>query len=132
MSIFDEDLPQKQNTTHIIGADLTLLSVDELTARINILTAEIARLEDEREKKSVGRRQRKICFAQDEQGNAQQTLPPQDSFSFTINQILSFLRDYYTCSVLLNLRQFLLSADWSDFSPCFTLRAAFAALFLSC
>jgi len=62
MSIFDEDLPQKQNTTHIIGADLTLISVDELTARINILTAEIERLEAEREKKSAGRKAAENLF----------------------------------------------------------------------
>ena len=52
------------------------------------------------------------------------------SLSFTINQKLSFLRDYYTCPVLLDFRHLLHSANWSDFSPCFTLRAAFAALFL--
>ncbi len=62
MSIFEEDLPQKQNTTHIIGADLTLLSVDELTARINILSAEIERLEGEKEKKSAGRKAAENLF----------------------------------------------------------------------
>ncbi|WP_312808675.1 DUF1192 domain-containing protein [Agrobacterium cavarae] len=62
MSIFDEDLPQKQNSTHIIGADLTLLSVDELTARINILSAEIERLEGEKEKKSAGRKAAENLF----------------------------------------------------------------------
>ncbi len=62
MSIFDEDLPQKQNTTHIIGADLTLLSVDELTARINILSAEIERLEGEKDKKSAGRKAAENLF----------------------------------------------------------------------
>ncbi len=62
MSIFDEDLPQKQNTTHIIGADLTLLSVDELTARINILAAEIERLEGEKDKKSAGRKAAENLF----------------------------------------------------------------------
>ena len=62
MSIFDEDLPQKQSATHIIGADLTLLSVDELTARINILSAEIERLEGEKEKKSAGRKAAENLF----------------------------------------------------------------------
>ncbi|MGP4804497.1 DUF1192 domain-containing protein [Agrobacterium cavarae] len=62
MSIFDDDLPQKQSTTHIIGADLTLLSVDELTARINILSAEIERLEGEKEKKSAGRKAAENLF----------------------------------------------------------------------
>lgn len=62
MSIFDDDLPQKQNTTHIIGGDLALLSVDELTARINILSAEIERLEGEKEKKSAGRKAAENLF----------------------------------------------------------------------
>lgn len=62
MSIFDGDLPQKPSATHIIGSDLALLSVDELTARINILTAEIERLEQEREKKSAGRKAAESLF----------------------------------------------------------------------
>jgi len=40
------------------------------------------------------------------------------------------LRDNYTYPELLDFRQLLQLANWSDFSPCFTLRAAFAALFL--
>lgn len=63
MSVFDEDLPQKQGATHIVGSDLTLLSVDELTARINILTGEIERLEREREKKSAGRKAAESLFS---------------------------------------------------------------------
>ncbi|MBB4185996.1 DUF1192 domain-containing protein [Sinorhizobium terangae] len=54
MSLFDDDLPKKK-TAHEIGSDLSLLSVDELTARIALLTEEIARLEAERERKSASR-----------------------------------------------------------------------------
>jgi uncharacterized small protein (DUF1192 family) len=44
MSLYDEDQPKKK-TEHEIGSDLSLLSVDELNARIALLTEEIARLE---------------------------------------------------------------------------------------
>ncbi|MCA1406064.1 DUF1192 domain-containing protein [Ensifer sp. IC3342] len=54
MSLFDDDLPKKK-TVHEIGSDLSLLSVDELTARIALLTEEIARLEAERDRKSASR-----------------------------------------------------------------------------
>ena len=54
MSLFDDDRPQKK-TAHEIGSDLSLLSVDELTARIDLLRAEIARLESEKTKKGASR-----------------------------------------------------------------------------
>lgn len=54
MSLFDDDQPKKK-TTHEIGSDLSQLSVDELTARIALLTDEIARLEAERARKSASR-----------------------------------------------------------------------------
>ena len=54
MSLLDDDRPQKP-VAHEIGSDLSLLSVDELSNRIEILQAEIARLEDEKKKKSAGR-----------------------------------------------------------------------------
>ncbi|ACP26561.1 hypothetical protein NGR_c28150 [Sinorhizobium fredii NGR234] len=54
MSLFDDDQPKKK-TAHEIGSDLSLLSVDELTARIALLTEEIARLEAERARKSASR-----------------------------------------------------------------------------
>jgi uncharacterized small protein (DUF1192 family) len=44
----DEDRPRKATSTavsHQIGQDLSLLSVEELAARIALLTGEIARLE---------------------------------------------------------------------------------------
>jgi uncharacterized small protein (DUF1192 family) len=40
----DDDRPRKK-ITHEIGQDLSLLSVEELTERIALLTPEIARLE---------------------------------------------------------------------------------------
>ena len=54
MSLFDDDRPQKK-TAHEIGSDLSLLSVDELTARIDLLRAEIDRLESEKTKKGASR-----------------------------------------------------------------------------
>jgi uncharacterized small protein (DUF1192 family) len=54
MSLFDDERPQKK-TAHEIGSDLSLLSVDELTARIELLRAEIERLESERTKKGASR-----------------------------------------------------------------------------
>lgn len=54
MSLYDEDQPKKK-TEHEIGSDLSLLSVDELNARIALLTEEIARLEAERNRKSASR-----------------------------------------------------------------------------
>lgn len=54
MSLFDDDRPQKK-VAHEIGSDLSLLSVDELTQRIALLTEEIARLEAERTRKSASR-----------------------------------------------------------------------------
>ncbi|MGX5719653.1 DUF1192 domain-containing protein [Shinella zoogloeoides] len=54
MSLFDDDRPPRK-TTHEIGSDLSLLSVDELSARINLLRAEIERLESEKAKKGASR-----------------------------------------------------------------------------
>ena len=54
MSLFDDDRPQKK-VVHEIGSDLSLLSVDELTQHITLLTEEIARLEAERTRKSASR-----------------------------------------------------------------------------
>lgn len=50
----DDDRPKKQ-PVHEIGSDLSSLSADELSARIALLQAEIARLEEERTRKSAGR-----------------------------------------------------------------------------
>jgi len=44
MAIEDDDKPRKK-VTHEIGQDLSLLSVEELTERIALMTSEIERLE---------------------------------------------------------------------------------------
>lgn len=54
MSLFDDERPAKK-TAHEIGSDLSLLSVDELSARIALLKEEIARLEAEQVKKGTSR-----------------------------------------------------------------------------
>ncbi|MEJ2624484.1 MAG: DUF1192 domain-containing protein [Pseudolabrys sp.] len=45
MGIFDDDDQPTRKVTHEIGQDLTLLSVEELSARIRLLQDEITRLE---------------------------------------------------------------------------------------
>jgi uncharacterized small protein (DUF1192 family) len=54
MSLFEDDKPKKK-TGHEIGSDLSMLSVDELKARIGLLKAEIERLEVEITAKSSSR-----------------------------------------------------------------------------
>ncbi len=54
MSFIDDDRPQKK-VTHEIGADLSTLSVDELRARVELLKAEIVRLEAEAASKTSTR-----------------------------------------------------------------------------
>lgn len=54
MSFFEDDRPVKK-IAHEIGSDLSLLSVDELAARIDLLRAEIERLEAEKRKKGASR-----------------------------------------------------------------------------
>jgi uncharacterized small protein (DUF1192 family) len=54
MSLFDEDSP-KRKLAHEIGCDISLLSADELTARIALLESEIERLAAERQSKQKGR-----------------------------------------------------------------------------
>ncbi|MBD8662224.1 MULTISPECIES: DUF1192 domain-containing protein [Rhizobium/Agrobacterium group] len=55
MSFLDDDRPKKP-AAHEIGADLSLLSADELQMRITILQEEIARLEAEKARKAEGRK----------------------------------------------------------------------------
>jgi uncharacterized small protein (DUF1192 family) len=50
MAADDDDKPRKK-ITHEIGQDLYLLSVEELTERIALLTAEIERLKEAMSKK---------------------------------------------------------------------------------
>jgi uncharacterized small protein (DUF1192 family) len=45
MGIFDDDDQPKRKVTHDIGQDLTLLSVEELRARVQLMHDEIERLE---------------------------------------------------------------------------------------
>ncbi len=45
MGVFDDDDQPKRKVTHEIGQDLTLLSVEELSARVQLLHDEINRLE---------------------------------------------------------------------------------------
>jgi len=46
MGLFDDE-PQKVSRKHEIGQDLSMLSVDELRNRIEMLREEIARIETE-------------------------------------------------------------------------------------
>jgi uncharacterized small protein (DUF1192 family) len=55
MSFLDEERPKKP-VAHEIGSDLSMLSVDELAARVSLLRSEIARLEAEMLTKAAGRR----------------------------------------------------------------------------
>ena len=54
MATEDDDRP-KRKVTHDIGQDLSLLSVAELDERINLLKAEIERLQDASGKKRSSR-----------------------------------------------------------------------------
>ncbi|MBB3964826.1 DUF1192 domain-containing protein [Rhizobium metallidurans] len=54
MSLMDDDRPQKK-ANHEIGMDLSMMSVDELNARIDMLKAEISRIEQEAARKASGR-----------------------------------------------------------------------------
>ncbi len=54
MSLFEDDRPKKQ-PAHEIGCDLSLLSADELSARIILLKEEIERLDAERTRKNASR-----------------------------------------------------------------------------
>ena len=54
MSLFEDDRPKKK-VSHEIGADLSMLDVDELQLRVGILKSEIERLEVEITSKSSSR-----------------------------------------------------------------------------
>lgn len=45
MAIFDEEPAKKKKVAHEIGEDLSKLSLDELAARVELLKAEIERIE---------------------------------------------------------------------------------------
>ena len=54
MASEDDERPRKK-ISHEIGQDLSLLSVEELTERITLLTSEIERLKDAASKKRASR-----------------------------------------------------------------------------
>jgi uncharacterized small protein (DUF1192 family) len=55
MPAVDEDDKPKKKVTHEIGQDLTLLSVEELGARVQLLHDEIKRIEAEISQKRASR-----------------------------------------------------------------------------
>ncbi len=55
MASIDEDDRPKKKISHEIGQELTLLSVEELAARVQLLHDEIARLDADMTKKRVSR-----------------------------------------------------------------------------
>jgi uncharacterized small protein (DUF1192 family) len=61
MSFIDDDRPQKK-VGHEIGADLSMLSVDELKARVELLKTEIARLAAQATRKASGRQAAERIF----------------------------------------------------------------------
>lgn len=54
VTLFDEDAPKKK-LAHEIGCDLSMISVDELEARVAMLRKEIERLEVEIKAKSASK-----------------------------------------------------------------------------
>ena len=55
MGVFDDDDRPKKKIVHEIGQDLTLLSVEELGARVQLLHDEINRLEADMAAKRASR-----------------------------------------------------------------------------
>jgi len=55
MPISDDDDKPKKKVVHEIGQELTLLSVDELAARVQLMHDEIARLEADMAMKRASR-----------------------------------------------------------------------------
>jgi len=55
MPAIDEDDKPKKKVTHEIGQDLTLLSIEELGARVQLLRDEIERLEADMAQKRASR-----------------------------------------------------------------------------
>jgi uncharacterized small protein (DUF1192 family) len=55
MPAFDEDDKPKKKVSHEIGQDLTLLSVEELAARVTLMREEISRLEADMANKRASR-----------------------------------------------------------------------------
>ncbi len=55
MAAIDDDDRPKKKVSHEIGQDLTLLSVEELAARVRLMYDEIARLEADMAQKLASR-----------------------------------------------------------------------------
>ena len=55
MPAMDDDDRPKKKIAHEVGQDLSLLSVEELTERVKLLQAEIARLETDMTQKRAKR-----------------------------------------------------------------------------
>jgi uncharacterized small protein (DUF1192 family) len=55
MPVFEDDDRPKKKVTHEIGQDLSLLSVEELSARVQLLQDEIKRLEADMAQKRATR-----------------------------------------------------------------------------
>jgi len=55
MPAIDEDDKPKKKVTHEVGQDLTLLSIEELGARVQLLHDEIKRLEADMAQKRASR-----------------------------------------------------------------------------
>jgi len=55
MPIIDDDDKPKKKVVHEIGQDLTLLSVEELAARVQLMHDEISRLEADMASKRASR-----------------------------------------------------------------------------
>jgi uncharacterized small protein (DUF1192 family) len=55
MPAIDEDERPKKKVVHEVGQELTLLSVDELAQRVQLLRDEIARLEADMKNKQASR-----------------------------------------------------------------------------
>ena len=62
MPAFDEEAPKKK-LAHELGEDLSKLSLDELAARVEVLKAEIARLEEAATTKRASARRRLVLQA---------------------------------------------------------------------
>jgi uncharacterized small protein (DUF1192 family) len=62
MAAIDPDELPKKKVVHELGQDLTLLSVAELSERVNLLKEEIARLESEIKRKQASKSAADLFF----------------------------------------------------------------------
>ena len=62
MAAIDDDDKPKKKIVHEVGQDLTLLSVEELAGRVQILRDEIGRLEADMAKKRASRSAADLFF----------------------------------------------------------------------